>query len=635
MKNSPFEFPQTRTAVLGALGFGIGLPFLVKMAEILPSAIIENIPIQFLLFACWGAIGGFALGLAETSRRRTLRLAAAGAAGIGLGWLAYFFLSELVHGIIPEPMVRRWMGEIIIGAFLGIILGCILGRWKTGLLLAGVGMAAFGLFFLIPMLWMGKYSNPLVSLVIYFTESAAMGAAFGWSLARLHPSASATPKSALSKPKVVYPLKRAAGCALLLIAVLVVIRLSLILPRFFHSSPEVRPVAQSSLPPLPAGFPKIDRHPAAMWVGAGSRGVIQALPSYDPGSWNAFQMDFRSKDLSSLDLRNSLPDLMHAAYDDQTIWPPADRMPEGFDWERIMDLGKNPGLGIRSLHAMGITGRGVGIAIIDAPLIVEHREYANQLRLYEEAGYPADTPANMHGTAVASIAVGKTVGVAPDADLYFIANDMCNQGTSGSSDFVCVAKSVHRILDLNESLPVGRKIRVISMSFSWGPSSKGFQEIMDAVREANAAGVFVISTGTVVTNNFNLCPLGRDPLADPDAFSSYEPGIFTTKGFLFWLDDEINVINTNCLWVTMDSRTTASPTGAGDYVFYREGGMSWSVPYVSGIYALAAQVDPTITPEKFLSLALATGRMVTNGQTLILGPIIDPAALIAALQNGQ
>jgi subtilisin family serine protease len=310
-------------------------------------------------------------------------------------------------------------------------------------------------------------------------------------------------------------------------------------------------------------------------------------------------------------------------------------MPKGFDGERIMDLGKNPGLGIRSLHAMGITGRGVGIAIIDQPLIVEHREYAGQLRLYEEVGYASDTPAQMHGPAVASIAAGRTVGAAPDADLYFIADDMCNQGTYESIDFACLAKSVRRILEINRSLPVGRKIRVLSMSIGWGPQSKGFQEIMDAVREANAAGVFVASTATDVTNNFNLCSLGRDPLADPDAFTSYGPGIFTTKSFYGRLSDEIYILNNNCLWVTMDSRTTASFTGADQYVFYREGGMSWSVPYVAGVYALAAQVDPTITPERFWSLALDTGRTVFNGQTLLLGPIIDPRALIAALQTGQ
>jgi hypothetical protein len=54
------------------------------------------------------------------------------------------------------------------------------------------------------------------------------------------------------------------------------------------------------------------------------------------------------------------------------------------------------------------------------------------------------------------------------------------------------------------------------------------------------------------------------------------------------------------------------------------------------VYALAAQVDPAITPEQFWSLAMKTGKTVEleyDGQTVPLGPIIDPVALIDAFCN--
>jgi hypothetical protein len=57
----------------------------------------------------------------------------------------------------------------------------------------------------------------------------------------------------------------------------------------------------------------------------------------------------------------------------------------------------------------------------------------------------------------------------------------------------------------------------------------------------------------------------------------------------------------------MDSRTTASPTGKEDYVFYRQGGWSWAIPYLAGMYTLAVQVKPDITPEEFWDTALNTG----------------------------
>jgi len=125
-----------------------------------------------------------------------------------------------------------------------------------------------------------------------------------------------------------------------------------------------------------------------------------------------------------------------------------------------MDLGKDPGLGIRSLHAQGITGRGVGIAIIDQTLLVDHQEYADQLRLYEEINAYSD--AELHGAAIASIAVGKKVGVAPEADLYYIATSF------GSNDFTYLARCIQRIVEVNDQLPPENKIRVISISVGWG-----------------------------------------------------------------------------------------------------------------------------------------------------------------------
>lgn len=78
-----------------------------------------------------------------------------------------------------------------------------------------------------------------------------------------------------------------------------------------------------------------------------------------------------------------------------------------------MELGKNPGLEIRELHKLGITGKGIGIGVIDQALLVDHVEYKEQLKLYEEI-HSIDENAVMHGPADgASIAVGKSVGVAP------------------------------------------------------------------------------------------------------------------------------------------------------------------------------------------------------------------------------
>jgi hypothetical protein len=73
-------------------------------------------------------------------------------------------------------------------------------------------------------------------------------------------------------------------------------------------------------------------------------------------------------------------------------------------------------------------------------------------------------------------------------------------------------------------------------------------------------------------------------------------------------------------------------------VFYADGGISLSIPYIAGVYALAAQVEPSVTPERFWALAMNTGRTIElnyKGKKIPFGPILDAAKLIDALKAGE
>jgi hypothetical protein len=378
-------------------------------------------------------------------------------------------------------------------------------------------------------------------------------------------------------------------------------------------------------------FPKIDRKvDPSNW----RRGTLSSLPKYDPANKaNPFQVDLRSYDLSKLDLTNFLDDLSFATFDNRTTWPASERMPSGFDYTQIMELGKNPGLGVRGLHKEGITGRGVGIAILDQPLIVDHQEYGDRLRLYEEINIRKGMEAQMHGPAVVSIAVGKTVGVAPEADLYYIAQFNADFERGNTIwNFEYLARGVLRILEINEQLAKENKIRVISISVGWGHLQKGYEEITTAVEKAKAAGMLVICSSVEQVHGLKFHGLGRNSLAAPDDYNSYEPG-------QWWADRFYGGMSvSDRLLVPMDSRTTASPTGADEYVFYRHGGWSWSIPYIAGVYALTAQVDPNITADRFWALAMKTGRTIelnNSGKLIPFGPILDPEKLIEAVNAGE
>ncbi|WP_352420589.1 S8/S53 family peptidase [Proteiniborus sp.] len=330
------------------------------------------------------------------------------------------------------------------------------------------------------------------------------------------------------------------------------------------------------------------------------------------------QGDFRSSDLSELDLEEKFEDLINADFDSKTKWP--EKLPDGFDPELIMELGKNPGLGVRELHDKGITGKGIGIAIIDQGLLVDHVEYKDQLKLYEEI-HCSDDVAMMHGPAVASIAVGKTVGVSPEADLYYIAetHGVFKQGEF-EWDLTWLAKSIDRIVEINRILPEGEKIRVISISLGIGGGMNGYEKALESVEKAKQEGIYTVYVGS---NPF--MGLGREPLENADDINSYSKGKFWSSNGYSYNNDE--------LLIPMDSRCTASPTGENDYVFYREGGMSWSVPYVAGLYALACQVNPDTTPEIFWKEALSTGETVSVNNEDKLGKIVNPTKLIDRIEE--
>ncbi|MEG0772615.1 S8 family serine peptidase [Clostridium sp.] len=381
----------------------------------------------------------------------------------------------------------------------------------------------------------------------------------------------------------------------------------------------------------------ITKHPIAANF---NRGSVDTLPPVNPAYEGDSTLDLRGYDLSSVDLKDKLKDLEYAEFDSKTIWPKS--LPDRFDPEKLMDLGKSPGLNVERLHKKGITGQGVGLAIIDQALLVDHIEYKNNLKMYEEI-HCSDTQAQMHGPAVASIAVGKTVGVAPDADLYYIAETHGEYTNGGFQwDFTWVAKSIDRILEVNNTLPKNKKIRVISISVGWDKSQKGYDEVNAAVDRAKAAGVFVVSSSLINTDGYMFNGLGRNPLNDPEVPSSYEPGLFwkdryyeNDKEFYSILGEKIGVSIEDVLLIPMDSRTTASPTDPKDYVFYREGGWSWSIPYIAGLYALACEVNPDINPETFWSTALKTGdtiKVQNSGKEYELKKVVNPVKLMEALK---
>lgn len=349
--------------------------------------------------------------------------------------------------------------------------------------------------------------------------------------------------------------------------------------------------------------------------------------------------DLLDYDLTGLDLSGAGNILKNADFSTGTRWPRA--LPPDADPDAALEQGKDPGLGVRALHERGITGKGVGIGIIDQTLLADHAEYRDQLRYYNEHGRMRELDASMHGPAVASIAVGKTTGVAPDALLYFIADQHHTEyladpkrtegaGWRDMEDVSNRAKDIDEFIALNRMLAEDEKIRVISISNGWMAGEAGADKMEAAIGRARAAGIAVVWISADDPLMKQYFGMSREWMADPNGYAALRPAT--------WIRDEVLAGEgaMDCLLTPMDGRTVAGPQGREAYSFYQNGGMSWVMPYVAGLYALAWQAKPGVSFAEFTKAARDTAHPAVwqyEGERHPFGMALDPPALIARLEN--
>ena len=339
------------------------------------------------------------------------------------------------------------------------------------------------------------------------------------------------------------------------------------------------------------------------------------------------ELDVRSGDLSDWDFSDytaeELADVL--SFDEVTKFPPKNKLPKGFNPKKILKNGKNPGLGLYALHKKGIDGRGISIALVDQPIQTNHKEYKHALVWYKLApGMEKyeDGHASMHGAALASIAVGKKVGVAPKANLFFYA-------AGNDRDATPFAQALEEIYEMNKELPPTQKIRAVGISQGFNNHFKntpGIDQFLASKKKLEESGVPVFMAGS-----WDVESLSRNhSLSNPDKLPYCRP--------IYWWGKDSNYYKQHRYYFTVptDFRTTASPTGENHYVHYAEGGYSWAVPYVVGLYALAAQVYPNLTRDIFKEAWAETSVSPTcefQGVEFEAYNLVQPAKLIENLQQ--
>ena len=127
---------------------------------------------------------------------------------------------------------------------------------------------------------------------------------------------------------------------------------------------------------------------------------------------------------------------------------------------------------IKKLHNNGITGEGINVAVIDYGFKVVHNELKDNIVSYTSFG---EIESHFHGTVVSSKIVGKNLGVAPGAKLYFYEARRANQ----------VEEVMKSLVDIYEKNKNGANIRVVNISASMHRESDKFDEIVSKLQTQN------------------------------------------------------------------------------------------------------------------------------------------------------
>jgi subtilisin family serine protease len=280
----------------------------------------------------------------------------------------------------------------------------------------------------------------------------------------------------------------------------------------------------------------------------------------------------------------------------------------------ILENGKNPGLGVRSLHEQGITGKGVNVAIIDANLLLNHPEYSGKITEYHYLDVGDPEQGSFHGPGVTSLLVGENIGTAPDASVYYVA--VPPGRANGILDSQYCADALIWIVEQNRKLPNDQKIRVVSISAV--PDEAGRenrQAYRDAVALAESEGMLVIDADSFVWSAY------YEYGDNPDDVRSYKAG-YPIMG--------PQPLSAEKIAAPASVRTTAEhyAQDSPSYVYHGNGGVSWAVPYTAGVLAMGWQVNPALGNDEIVELLFETAYVNNDGVN-----IINPPSFIEAVKQ--
>lgn len=270
------------------------------------------------------------------------------------------------------------------------------------------------------------------------------------------------------------------------------------------------------------------------------------------------------------------------------------------------------------VHAGGVTGAGVVVAVLDTGIDSDHPDLADDIA-YEACflsggGCPGGSHAAEddygHGTNVSGIITGAgtvaSVGVAPDAQIaaYKVLND---HGYGNFSDWVAA---------LDDIIANHPEVDIVNMSLqsSWSCPAGATATAIRTLRDRGVA-TFIASGNHGAKNSFT------SPACITEGISvgaTYDASLGRINGWKTSCSDATTDADQVACWSDSDEGLDLLAPGAlitaarmgGGTVTYR--GTSQAAPHAAGVAALLLEVWPGLSVDEIESRMEATGTLVTD-----------------------
>ncbi len=300
------------------------------------------------------------------------------------------------------------------------------------------------------------------------------------------------------------------------------------------------------------------------------------------------------------------------------------------------------------VRAMGITGRGVTVAVLDTGVDTQHPDLRDAIAdeqcfcsgccpngTSRQSGPGSANDDNGHGTNVAGIIASEgnvaPVGVAPDVALVAIRV----LGPSGGS--------TSTIVSALEYVLARPEIKVVNMSLGGGGP---FTTVCDTADASTAAFGAIIArlrvqgTLTVVASGNEGFSTGVSSPACTNASLAVGAVYDQNVGGIAWQTcpdvttdaDQVTCFSNSSPLVELlapGALTTSSGPGGGTLT---EGGTSQATPHVAGAAAVLLQVRPGLTPTEIISVLARTGVPVVDRKNGLAVPRINLKAAVDSVR---